>query len=171
MKRALAAAAVLLLFVAAKNKVNNDGLRVYGVNGDSMDPTIKSKERVLVDEYAYMVQPPQRGDVVAYRAPNDTNVSTIKRIVGMPGETVELRKNKLFINGREQTESYAHSDAAPDKPPEDFGPLKLGNAEYFLLGDNRNHSYDSRQHGAVIRGLIRGHILKVAGEGGVRVVQ
>lgn len=169
MRRALAAAALLLL-VAAKS--NNDGLRIYNINGDSMEPTIHSKERVLVDELAYMVQRPQRGHVVAYRSPKDTSVSTIKRIVGLPGETVELRKNKLFINGQEMPESYLHADAnAAEKPADDFGPLKLGAAEYFLVGDNRNHSYDSREHGAVILGFIHGRVLRAAGPAGVRDVQ
>jgi signal peptidase I len=169
MRRALAAAALLLL-VAAKN--NSDGLRIYGFNGDSMEPTIHTKERVLVDELAYMVQRPQRGHVVAYRSPTDTAISTIKRIVGMPGETVELRKGKLFINGQEQPESYAHADAsAADKSSGDFGPLKLGPAEYFLLGDNRNHSYDSRAQGAVMLGFIHGRVLRAASPDGVRDVR
>ena len=168
MKRALAAAALLLLVFAKKND-NTDGLRVYGINGDSMEPTIHAKERILVDERAYMLEHPQRGDVIAYRAPDQTNVVTIKRVVGLPGEVVELRKNKLFINGNEQTEAYAHFD--DKKPPEDFGPLTLKPAEYFLLGDNRGHSYDSREHGGVLLGFIRGHVLKVAGDGGARVLQ
>lgn len=166
MRRALAAVALLLLIAAKKN--DSEGLRVYGINGNSMDPTIRAKERVLVDELAYMLEPPHRGHVVAYRAPNDSSISTIKRVVGLPGETVELRKNKLFINGKEMAESYSHVDA---QAPQDFGPVTLGRAEYFLLGDNRAQSYDSRAHGAVILGLIRGRVLRVAGEGGVRLVQ
>ena len=169
MRRALAAAALLLL-VAAKN--NSDGLRIYGITGDSMEPTIHSKERVLVDELAYMVQRPQRGHVVAYRSPGEAGVNTIKRIVGLPGETVELRKNKLFINGQEMGEFYLHADAnAAEKPTGDFGPLKLGPAEYFLLGDNRNHSYDSREQGAVMLGFIHGRVLRAAGPAGVRDVR
>ena len=168
MRRALAAAALLLLVFAKKND-NNDGLRVYGINGDSMEPTIHSKERILVDELAYTVQPPQRGDVVAYRAPDKPDVVTIKRVVGLPFETVELRKNKLFINGRELGDPGSHVDA--NRPPEDFGPVTLKAAEYFLLGDNRGHSYDSREHGAVLLGFIRGHVLKAAGDAGVRTVK
>jgi signal peptidase I len=168
MRRALLAAALLLLVFAKKNE-NNDGLRVYGINGDSMEPTIHAKERILVDELAYTLQPPQRGDVVAYRAPDQTNVVTVKRVVGLPGDVVELRKNKLFINGYEQAEAYAHFD--DKKPPEDFGPVTLKPAEFFLLGDNRGHSYDSRQHGAVLLGFIRGHVLRAAGDNGVRPVR
>lgn len=168
MKRALLAVALLLLVFAKKN-ASTDGLRVYGINGDSMEPTIHAKERILVDELAYTIQPPQRGDVVAYRAPDKPDVVTIKRVVGLPFETVELRKNKLFINGKEIGDPGAHLDAT--KPPEDFGPVTLKAAEYFLLGDNRGHSYDSREHGPVLLGFIRGHVLKAAGEGGARVVQ
>lgn len=168
MKRALAAAALLLLVFARKND-RTDGLRVYGINGDSMEPTIHAKERILVDEQAYTVQAPQRGDIVAYRAPDQTNVITIKRVVGLPFETFELRKNKLFINGKELGDVGAHYDAT--KPPVDFGPVTLKAAEYFLLGDNRGHSYDSREHGAVLLGFIRGHVLRAAGDNGVRTVQ
>ena len=168
MRRALLAAALLLL-VFAKKTERTDGLRVYGINGDSMEPTIHAKERILVDEQAYTLEHPQRGDVVAYRAPDQTNVVTIKRVVGRPGEIVELRKNKLFINGKEQVEAYAQLD--DKKPPEDFGPVTLKPAEYFLLGDNRGHSYDSREHGAVLLGFIRGHVLRASGESGVRAVR
>ncbi|HEY2091698.1 MAG TPA: signal peptidase I [Thermoanaerobaculia bacterium] len=168
MKRALVAAALLLLVFAKKND-RTDGLRVYGINGDSMEPTIHAKERILVDEQAYTLQPPQRGDVVAYRAPDQTNVVTIKRVVGLPFETLELRKNKLFINGKEIGDLGAHYDTT--KPAEDFGPVTLKAAEYFLLGDNRGHSYDSRQHGPVLLGFIRGHVLRAAGDKGVREVR
>jgi len=168
MKRALAAVALLLLVFAKKN-TGNDGLRVYGINGDSMEPTIHAKEHILVDELAYTIHAPQRGDVVAYRAPDKPDIVTVKRVVGLPFETVELRKNKLFINGKEIGDLGAQWDAS--KPPTDFGPVTLKAAEYFLLGDNRNHSYDSREHGPVLLGFIRGHVLKVAGEGGVRVLQ
>ena len=168
MKRALLAAALLLLIFAKKNE-RTDGLRVYGINGDSMEPTIHAKERILVDELAYTVQPPQRQDVVAYRAPDKPDVVTVKRVVALPFETVELRKNKLFINGKEVGDPGAHYDAT--KPPEDFGPVTLKAAEYFLLGDNRSHSYDSREHGPVLLGFIRGHVLKAAGDSGVRVLQ
>jgi signal peptidase I len=168
MKRALLAAALLLLVFAKKNE-NTDGLRIYGLNGDSMEPTIHAKERILVDEQAYTVRPPQRGDVVAYRAPDKPDVVTVKRVVGLPFETLELRKNKLFINGKEIGDLGAHFDAS--KPPEDFGPVTLKGAEYFLLGDNRGHSYDSREHGPVLLGFIRGQVLRVAGEGGVRPVK
>lgn len=168
MKRAFAAAALLLL-VFAKKAPSTEGLRVYGINGESMEPTIHSKERILVDEEAYTVRPPQRGDVVAYRAPDKPDVVTVKRVVGLPFETVELRKNKLFVNGKEIGDLGAQWDAA--KPPTDFGPVTLKAAEYFLLGDNRGHSYDSREHGPVLLGFIRGKVLKVAGDSGVRVLQ
>ena len=171
MRRALAVAALLLLVGAAK-KTNNDGLRIYNFNGDAMEPTIHTKERVLVDELAYMVQRPQRGHVVAYRSPTDTAISTIKRIVGLPGETVELRKGKLFINGQEMAETWAHTDAnAAPKPSDDYGPLKLGPAEYFLLSDNRNRPYDLRGQGAVMLGYIHGRVIRASGQGGVRDVR
>ena len=90
----------------------------------------------------------------------------------MPGETVELRKGKLFINGQEMAESWVHSDAnAAVKPADDFGPLKLGPAEYFLLSDNRAHSFDSREQGAVMLGFIHGRVLRAAGPAGVRDVR
>ena len=168
MKRALLAAALLLLVFAKKNE-STEGLRVYGINGDSMEPTIHAKERILVDEQAYTVRAPQRGEVVAYRAPDKPDVVTVKRVVGLPFETLEFRKNKLVINGKEIGDLAAHYD--PTKPPEDFGPVTLKAAEYFLLGDNRGHSYDSRQHGPVLLGFIRGRVLKAAGDKGVRAIQ
>ena len=143
-----------------------------------MEPTVLRDERVLVDEAAYRVSMPARGDIVVYRSPLSSETLLLKRIVGMPGETVEIKHKSLFINGVKLHEQYAvHTDSAdytgtnklePYRSRDSFGPLKLGLMEYFVLGDNRDTSMDSRYHGAVPRTSLIGKVSKAIGKAGVR---
>jgi len=114
------------------------------VIGDSMSPTLNSGQYVLINRVSYVISTPKRDDVIAFLPNGNANSHYyIKRIVAMPGETVQIIDGVLYINGQEQEDE----DDLYDKM-EDAGiaenEIKLGSNEYFVLGDNRNSSEDSR---------------------------
>lgn len=111
--------------------------------GQSMDVTISGGDTVLLNEFSYKLKGPSRGDIVAFK-PNGsaTSHSYIKRVVGLPGETIQIKEGMIYINGElylEKTDYPAMSDAGLAAEP-----IVLGTTEYFALGDNRNNSDDSR---------------------------
>jgi signal peptidase I len=147
-----------------------EGLRIYSLPSDAMMPAIHKGDAVLVNEQAYMAEPPVRGDVVVYRCPANLEVTLIKRVVAVPFETVEIRHKKVLVNGNAIGEGYAihtdESDLSEDEKPErrmrdSYGPVTLKAGEYFVLGDNRDASLDSRNHGPVMLGLIHGRAVRV----------
>lgn len=104
---------------------------------------------------------PRQGDIVVFRFPRDESRDFIKRIIGFPGDTVEIRDKQVFVNGAPLREDYAaHDDArilSGDVDPRDnFGPITLSSGQFFVLGDNRDHSHDSRYFGPVRIGAIEG---------------
>lgn len=110
------------------------------VDGSSMEPGFRDGERVIVDKVTYRFRPPERGEVVVLRWPaGDPRLPYIKRIIGRPGDTVLLSGGRVILNGQPLTESYV---AAPIRG--EFGPFVVPPGRYFVLGDNRNHSEDSR---------------------------
>ena len=106
----------------------------------SMLPTIQQADRVLVNKLVYDFRDPQRGDIVVFQAPVNTGESQdfIKRVIGLPGETVEITEGVVYVNGEAIEEDYLME--APDY---EFGPVKVPSDSLFVLGDNRNSSYDS----------------------------
>lgn len=132
--------------------------------GQSMNPAFSDGDYLLVDEISYRFSKPQRGDVVVFKYPQNPTSRYIKRIIGLPGETVEIKDNALYIH-RENGEvfkldesEYLPSDAQtlPKKWPLDT--QKLGKDEYFVLGDNREASSDSRVWGVLPREYIIGQV-------------
>ena len=118
------------------------GLRVSMV-GDSMNPELANGDVALVNRIVYNMSTPKRGDVIAFKPNgNENSHYYIKRIIGLPGETVEIRDGKIWIDGKQIKEKYEATDI------EDAGiidePVKLGKNEYFVLGDDRQNSEDSR---------------------------
>ncbi len=128
------------------------------VNGASMDPTFSTGQFLIVDRLTYRFENPNRGDVIVFEYPNDPSVYYIKRIIGLPGETVSIKKGKVTITnesspaGFELDESYidaAHSSV-------DTLTVNLGKNEYFVMGDNRSQSSDSRVWGPLNENFIVG---------------
>jgi signal peptidase I len=127
------------------------------VEGASMNPTFIDGEYLIVDQISYRVREPKRGEIVIFKYPRDLSKYFIKRIIGLPNETIEVTDGHIFITGAtstertELTEPYIDIDESPDEVK-----IKLKSTEYFVLGDNREASSDSRVWGPLQRGLIIG---------------
>jgi len=130
------------------------------VSGASMDPTFKTGQYLIVDQITYRLEDPKRGDIVIFRYPNDPSEFFIKRIIGLPGEIVQLANGVTTIidpNTKEETtlnEEYLVKDKT-----DDHLTITLSSDEYFVMGDNRSASSDSRKWGPVPRDKIVGRAL------------
>ncbi|HEX8561125.1 MAG TPA: signal peptidase I [Pyrinomonadaceae bacterium] len=140
--------ALVLVFVAQPVKVE----------GTSMLPRLHDGERIFVNKLIYYGLPEiERGDIVVFWFPNDPGKSYIKRVIGLPGETVQMRAGRIFVNGKELQEPYLEDSlnvAASDDPPVYVKPHY-----YFVMGDNRDNSSDSRSWGLVPEKYIYGKAL------------
>lgn len=135
----------------------------HQVNGQSMVPNFQNGEYLLTDKLSYKFNDPQRGDVVVFHAPVSANCPTgtgcdfIKRVIGKPGETVEVKDNAYFVNGQRLSEDYIPADfpILPGAYTKDR-LISLGENEYFVSGDNRPYSSDSRAWGPITKDEIVG---------------
>ena len=123
------------------------------VEGTSMAPLLSDQERIFINKFVYRFEPIARGDVVVFWYPLDKSKSFIKRVIGLPGETVEIRQGSLFVNSKAVPEPYV--------PPQyedlsDFGPVRVPADSYFVMGDHRISSNDSRVFGPVSSRYIYG---------------
>jgi signal peptidase I len=123
------------------------------VEGTSMAPLLSDQERIFINKFVYRFEPIGRGDVIVFWYPLDRTKSFIKRVVGLPGESVEIRRGHLFVDAKEIDEPYV--------PPtffdgSSYGPIHLGTQEFFVMGDHRDSSNDSRVFGPVPRTAIYG---------------
>lgn len=113
--------------------------RVFGV---SMEPTLYEDDNLLIDRLSYRFQKPKRFDIIVL--PAEDNVYYIKRIIGMPGDTVQINGGNIYINNEILQESYGKETIKSGYEGVATNPIVVGVDEYFVLGDNRNHSTDSR---------------------------
>ncbi len=131
------------------------------VSGASMEPTFESGEYLIIDELSYRFELPKRGEVIIFRYPKDPSKFFIKRIIGLPGETLELRGKDIYIrspfnpDGFKLNQSYLTAEEMQDA----YLTVMLSNAEYFVMGDNRAASSDSRLWGALPAENIIGRAL------------
>jgi len=125
----------------------------FRVQGTSMQPLLTDGERILVNKFVYRFNPIERGDVVVFWWPRDPTVSFVKRVVARPGDVVELRHGLLYVNRQVVAESYL----APQYRDQDDVPAReVGPGFYYVLGDHRNGSNDSRSWGEVPEKYIYG---------------
>ncbi|MCM2258400.1 MAG: signal peptidase I [Vicinamibacteria bacterium] len=127
--------------------------QAFRVQGASMQPLLHDDERILVNKFGYRFGPIQRGDVVVFWYPRDPSVSFIKRVVGLPGDVVELRRGLVHVNGRKLEEPWI---AAEFRGHDSVGPVEVERGHYFVLGDHRTSSNDSRAWGDVPERYIYG---------------
>ncbi|MBN1953467.1 MAG: signal peptidase I [Anaerolineae bacterium] len=121
------------------------------VQGQSMEPTLYNNQRVIVEKITYrFIHGPRRGDVVVLQPPGQDEL-LIKRVIGLPGELVEVRGGQVFVDGQPIDEPWAVRQGGPNYPPTLIPPLHI-----FVLGDNRGHSNDSRSFGPIMVDQIVG---------------
>lgn len=154
-------------------------LKTFYIPSGSMENTLKVGDHLIVNRYIYgardagpgrllPARPPRRGDVVVFRSPEDPGIDLVKRLIGLPGDQIEVRQKTLFLNGKEVDDSSFAIHGDPRLGSErnafnyqlyrrdNFGPITVPANHYFFLGDNRDFSYDSRYWGAVPRHYIKG---------------
>jgi signal peptidase I len=127
----------LVIFFMIRFAVEN-----YRIEGYSMEPNFHDGQFLLVNKIVYLLHHPERGDVIVFHFPANPKKNYIKRVIGLPGERVEIREGNLLINGKpvDEPQPYNHADY-------DWGPTTIGPDEYFVLGDNRPESSDSHSWG------------------------
>jgi len=128
----------------------------FRVDGASMQPGLQTNEYVLVNKLAYLFHAPQRGDVIVFHYPLDTSKDFIKRVIGIPGDTIRTTSDAVIVNGQTLHEPYI---SAPFNF--DTNTWKLGANEFFVMGDNRDNSLDSRTWGPLNRSYIVGKAVAV----------
>jgi signal peptidase I len=130
----------------------------HQVRGNSMYPNFHDREYLLTDKISYRFHEPARGDVIVFRAPQKEEYEYIKRIVGMPGDSVKISNGKIYINGNLVEEIYLPTDYLTNAGRflHENQTIEVDDNLYFVLGDNRSHSSDSREWGLVPRDNIIG---------------
>lgn len=123
----------------------------YRVVGYSMTPTLEDDQFLVVNKLGYRLHEPQRGDIIVFRDPRNPDRKLIKRVIGLPGETLDIKQGQIFINEQPLDELYIRNPGHYSMPPTPIPP-----DQYFVLGDNRNNSSDSHNWGTLPIGEIIG---------------
>ena len=141
-------------------------IQAFKIPSGSMLPTLQIGDHLLVNKFIYgirvpftgkvlvPIKNPEHGDVVVFRFPEDRSVDYIKRVIGVPGDRIEIKNKKLIVNGKRVDDPHAHFTSAvmlpsSQNPKENFGPIEVPEGKFFVMGDNRDNSYDSRFWGYV----------------------
>lgn len=146
--------AAVLIFVALQATTQS-----FEIDGRSMFPTLEDQQRLLVNRFVYAQSPvslmgqdgylfhgPQRGDVIVFHPPTNSSTDFVKRVIGVPGDTVDIIGSSVYVNG--ELETYVEQDRTDPRTFFEF-PIEVPENEYFVLGDNRRASNDSRNWGYV----------------------
>ena len=131
----------------------------FVVSGDSMFPTFKDGQYIIVDQLSYNLGTPHRGDVAIFKFPQDTSKFFIKRVIGLPGETVEIKGLEVFVTPKGSTEKIKLNEPYIEMKREVYETTTLKADEYFVMGDNRLQSYDSRFWGPLNKKYLIGRAL------------
>ena len=128
------------------------------VDGESMMNTLQNNEFMITTKYDYLFGDPERFDIVICKYPNSDGRYRVKRVVGLPGETIELRGQDLYVDGELVEQPFDKRENVRD-----FGPFTVPEGSYFVMGDNRSNSRDSRDSmvGPLKRNMIKGHVRMV----------
>jgi signal peptidase I len=134
-------------------------IRPFVVNGASMDPTLATGDYLLIDEVTYRLREPERGDVVVFRAPPEPTKFFIKRIIGLPGDTVSISGSKITITNEANPKGFVLSEPFITHISSNQLVVTVPDGEYFVMGDNRSGSFDSRSWGTLPKENLRGRAL------------
>ena len=131
----------------------------FFVRGQSMDPNFENGDYLIVDEITYRFKAPQRGEVIVFKSPQDSAQRFIKRIIGLPGETVEVKNGKVIIHTKGDLQVLDESNYLSALLTGGDMQITLAEDEYFVLGDNRPFSFDSRRFGVLPEENIIGRVI------------
>jgi len=148
-------AIMLLMVLLVRLAVQN-----FHIQGHSMEPTLHDQEYVLVNKTAYLLQPPARGDIIVFQYPLHPQTNYVKRIIAIPGDIISVISQTVIVDGVTLHENYVNKDD-PYNPFPPFSKHIVGPDQYFVMGDNRGNSSDSRQWGFVPRQNILGKAILV----------
>jgi signal peptidase I len=152
--------AEVLLLALGLYLVINFAIQTVHVIGSSMLPTVVDQDYLIATKIDYRLHPPSRGDIIIMRDPYDSSRDFIKRVIGVPGDRILIREGQVYIDGRLVKEPYLNSEAWTENADWPIGQtgdpqgVLLRTDEYFVMGDNRNHSSDSRVFGVISRDKI-----------------
>lgn len=130
----------------------------FFVNGASMEPNFEDGEYLIIDEISYRIHEPSRGEVIIFRFPGNRSQFYIKRIIGLPGETIEINGSQITVKNKANPQGFVLEESSYLKNVPNMGQEKitLGENNFFVMGDNRTASYDSRRWGPLSRQDIIG---------------
>ena len=151
---------VVIISLAIISPIRYFIIQPFFVKGASMENTFDDGDYILIDEISYRFAQPERGDVIIFRYPLDQSQFFIKRVIGLPEETIEIKNDQVIIHNKQHPEGFALNESYLMADQRTIGDLriKLDPNEYFVLGDNRLQSSDSRRWGPVNRSLITGRV-------------
>jgi len=150
---------ILLISAAVVLPIRYFIAQPFVVRGASMEPNFSDREYLVVDEASYYFRDPERGDTIVFRYPRDPRQFFIKRVIGLPGERLEIKNGRIAIYNSAYPDGFGLQEAYLDPAGRLTHPdttITLGGDDYFVLGDNRDFSSDSRLWGALDRDLIVG---------------
>ncbi len=140
----------VLMFLIIRLAVQN-----FNIDGHSMEPGLHDKELILVDKWTYLFHPPARGDVIVFKAPPNPSLDYIKRVIGLPGDDITIKDTTVYVNGTALPDPYVQPSNQGNPYPSFTNRIIPANT-YFVLGDNRNGSSDSRDWGCLPRANVIG---------------
>lgn len=153
----------LLIDHAVTTAIKENVIKPYRIAAGSMEPSLKAGDFIIGNQMYFSTHNPERGDIVLFKYPANEQMDFIKRIIGLPGDTLEIINKNVWINGKKLNESYVqHVDSIIypqyETVRDNFGPFLLSPNSYFVMGDNRDNSLDSRHWGTVKRHQIKGKL-------------
>ena len=138
-------------------------IQPFVIEGSSMEPNFHNRQLILIDKISYRFHDPKRGDVIVFESPQDPSVYYIKRVIGLPGQHVLIKDGDVYVNGKKLSEPYLTKGQKTSIEGYESNTIdeKIPNDEFFVMGDNRDQSSDSREWGLLKRSAIAGRFMVV----------